>query len=335
MRGEGVHAAGVVICRDPLHYHTPVKRDTKGEAIITQYEGTLIADLGLLKMDFLGLRTLTVIAKALAAIEANHGVDIDIDDHPDGRRRHVRAAAARRHRRRVPGRVAGHAAACSRTSSRRCSPTSSPSSRCTARARWTTIPDFVERKHGRTPVTYYDDRLKPILEETYGAMVYQEQVMRISMEMAGFSAAKADKLRKAHGQEERATIIDALKPEFVEGAVERGYDKQARRAASGPTSRSSPSTRSTRATRPRTALITYQTAYLKAHYPLEFMAAVLTSYTGKTEEIVKYVAACNRARHPGAAAGREHLGHGLHGGAARASASGSPASAAWARASST
>ena len=91
VRGEGVHAAGVVICRDPLHLHTPLKRDTKGEPIVTQYEGTLVADLGLLKMDFLGLRTLTVLAKALAAIKENHGVEIDLDPIPDGRREGLQA----------------------------------------------------------------------------------------------------------------------------------------------------------------------------------------------------------------------------------------------------
>ena len=232
VRGEGVHAAGVVICRDPLHYHTPVKRDTKGESIVTQYEGTLIADLGLLKMDFLGLRTLTVHRQGARGDQG----EPRRRDRPRRRSRWTTRTRSRcyqrgRRRRRVPGRVAAACAAC-------CKHAQADRVRRHRRRRGAVPPGpdglasrtSSTRKHGRTPITYYDDRLKPILEETYGTMVYQEQVMRISMEMAGFSAAKADKLRKAHGQEERARSSTRCKPEFVEGAVERGYDKQARRA---------------------------------------------------------------------------------------------------------
>jgi len=113
------------------------------------------------------------------------------------------------------------------------------------------INDFVARKHGRSKVTYYDDRLRHILEETYGAIVYQEQVMRISMEMAGFPASKAEKLRKAMGKKIQQ-IMDQLYPEFIEGSVERGTARRSR-SRSGTTSRSSRSTPSTRVTQRRTA----------------------------------------------------------------------------------
>ena len=282
-RGEGVHAAGVVICRDPLHYYVPVKYDTKGGAVITQYDGPLVAESGLLKMDFLGLRTLTVIADAVRERRANPAwsstsTTIPLDDADD-----VRAAAAGRHRRRVPARVAGDAAAAQALS---------PDLRrhrrgagaLPARVRWsrawsTTSSTARTGKRGHL----LRRRLKPILEETYGAIVYQEQVMRIALEMAGFSAAKADKLRKAMGKKQ-PTCSRRSRATGSTGAAGATATTPSSPSACGRTSRSSPSTPSTRATRRPTALITIQTAYLKAHYPLEYMAAVLTSYTGKTDE---------------------------------------------------
>jgi DNA polymerase-3 subunit alpha len=291
VRGEGVHAAGVVICRDPLHFYTPVKRDTKNEAIITQYEGTLIAELGLLKMDFLGLRTLTVIAKALKGIQANHGVDIDIETIPvddpstfklyqkadtDGVFQ-VESAGMRNVLLTLKPTVFADIIAV--VALYRPGPMDS-------------IPDFVARKHGRTKITYYDDRIKPILEETYGAIVYQEQAMRITMEMGGFTAAKAEKLRKGMGKK-KMEIVDALEPEFMAGASERGYDlKVAKEVWTDIKKFGEYAFNKSHAA--AYALISYQTAYLKAHYPREFMAALLSSYTGKTEQIVKYVAACKR-----------------------------------------
>jgi DNA polymerase III subunit alpha len=294
VRGEGVHAAGVVICRDPLSMHTPIKRDTKGDAIVTQYEGTLIADLGLLKMDFLGLRTLTVIAKALAGIKANHGVEIDIDAIPmddvatfkllrrgdvDGVFQ-VESGGMRQLLKDLAPTVFADVAVL--VALYRPGPLQSGMTK-----------DYVERKHGRTRVTYYDERIKPVLSETYGTMVYQEQVMLISMEMAGFTAAKADKLRKAMGKKNRE-MIDALRKEFVEGAVAREYEKKIAETVYTDIEKFAEYAFN-KSHSAAYGLITYQTAYLKAHYPNEFMAAVLSSHTGKTESIVKYVAACNRS----------------------------------------
>jgi DNA polymerase III subunit alpha len=292
-RNEGVHAAGVVICPQPLHELVPVKKDTKG-SVITQYDGPTVAELGLLKMDFLGLRNLTVIADAVKQIEANHGVVIDPDDIPlDDPKTfellqrgdtagvfQVESAGMRALLKEL--KPTTYADIVAVLALYRPGPLGSGM-----------VKDFVERKNGKKPVTYYDERLKPILEETYGAIVYQEQVMRIAMTMSGFSAAEADKLRKAMGKK----LIDKLVPlekHWVEGAEANGYDprlaaklwadilpfaeyafNKSHSAAYG--------------------LITMQTAYLKAHYPLEFMAANLTSYQGKTDQIVKYVAECNRA----------------------------------------
>lgn len=292
VRGEGVHAAAVVICRDPLSYHTPVKLDTKGGAVITQYEGTVIAELGLLKMDLLGLRTLTVIAKAREAIRAARGVDIDIEALPmddpatfallqrgdtDGVFQ-VESPGMKNTLKQLKPTVFGDLVAV--VALFRPGPMEA-------------IPGFIARKHGQVPITYYDDRLRHILEETYGAIVYQEQAMRIAMEMAGFSAAKADKLRKGMGKK-IAAIVDALKPEFIAGSVANGYNE---RLAEGVWRDIEEFAKYAfnKSHAAAYALVAYQTAYLKAHYPTEYMAANLTSYMGKTETIVKYVAACNRA----------------------------------------
>jgi DNA polymerase-3 subunit alpha len=291
IRGEGVHAAGVVICGDPLHLHMPIKRDTKGEAIVSQYEGPIVAALGLLKMDFLGLRTLTVISKALEGIRVNHGVEIDIDriptDDPETFALYQRGD--------VDG-VFQVESGGMRGVLKTLKPTLLADIVAVVAlyrpGPMDSIPDFVARKHGRIPVTYYDDRLRPILQETYGAIVYQEQVMLIAMEMSGFSAAKADKLRKAMGKKS-ADVMGGLKQEFMDGAAANGFEaKTVKRLWDEIEKFARYAFNKSHAA--GYALISYQTAYLKAHYPREFMAAVLSSYSGKTESIVKYVAAARR-----------------------------------------
>jgi DNA polymerase-3 subunit alpha len=293
-RGEGVHAAGVVICRDPLHHYVPVKYDTKGGAVITQYDGPTVADMGLLKMDFLGLRTLTVIATAVRNIERTHAVKLVPDDLPlDDPKTfalmqrgdtsgvfQIESAGMRQLLKRMKPETFGDVVAI--LALYRPGPLKSGM-----------VDDFVDRKRGKRAVTYYDDRLKPILEETYGAIVYQEQVMRISMTMSGFSAAKADKLRKAMGKKQ-LDVLEALETDWVEGAAAGGYDpKLAQRMWADILPFAEYAFNKSHSA--AYGLLTMQTAYLKAHYPLEYMAAVLTSYTGRTDDIVKYVSECNRS----------------------------------------
>ncbi|MDZ4168516.1 MAG: DNA polymerase III subunit alpha [Coriobacteriia bacterium] len=293
-RGEGVHAAGVVICRDPLHHHVPIKYDTKGGAVITQYDGPTVAQMGLLKMDFLGLRTLTVIAKAVGNVARNHGITLVPDDFPLDDPQTFELLQK--------GDTAGVFQVESggmRQLLKRLQPT------CFADVvailalyrpgplKSGMVDDFVDRKNGKRAVTYYDERLKPLLEDTYGAIVYQEQVMRISMLMSGFSAGKADKLRKAMGKKQ-LEALEALEGDWTEGAAANGYDPEVAKkmwADILPFAEYAFNKSHSAAY----GLLTMQTAYLRAHYPLEFMAAVLTSYTGKTDEIVKYVAECNRS----------------------------------------
>lgn len=294
VRGEGVHAAGVVICRDPLHHYVPVKYDTKGGAVITQYDGPTVADMGLLKMDFLGLRTLTVIADAVKNVREAHGIELDPDalplDDPETFALLQRADTVGVFQVESPGmrqllkdlKPTTFADIVAVLALYRPGPLGSGM-----------VKDFVDRKHARKKVTYYDDRLKEILEETYGTVVYQEQVMRISMQMCGFSAAKADGLRKAMGKKLKDKLA-TFKIDWVEGAKANDYDpKLAEKmwADIEPFAEYAFNKSHSAAY----GMLTMQTAYLKAHYPLEYMAAVLTSYTGKTDKIVHYVAECNRA----------------------------------------
>jgi len=292
VRGEGIHAAGVVICPDPVYEYVPVKYDTKGKAVITQYDGPTVGDLGLLKMDFLGLRTLTVIADAIRNIETNHGVRIVADEIPFDDQEtfalYQRADTEGVFQVESPGMKAVL---------KNLEPTTLADIVAVVAlyrpGPMDSIPDFIARKHGKKRIAYYDERLKPILEETYGLMVYQEQAMRIAMEMAGFSGAKADKLRKGMGKKV-AAIMNALKAEFIAGSVARGYDRAlAERVWTDIEKFGEYAFNKSHAA--AYATLSYQTAYLKAHYPLEYMAAVLTSHQGKTENIVKYVAECNRA----------------------------------------
>jgi DNA polymerase-3 subunit alpha len=297
VRGEGVHAAAVVICRDPLHMHMPIKLDTKGEIVITQYGHKLVAKLGLLKMDFLGLRTLTVIAKALAAIQETHGVVIDIETIPmDDRKTYellrrgdvdgvfqVESGGMRQLLKDLkPTRFSDVAVL---VALYRPGPIQSGM-----------VKDFVARRHGRQAIVYYDDRIRHVLEETYGTLVYQEQVMRISMDMAGFPAAKAENLRKAMGKKDDDEMAK-WRADFIEGAVANDYDRKIAAQVYDDIQKFA-GYGFNKSHSAAYGLIAYQTAYLKAHYPREFMAAVLSSYSGKTEDIVKYVAACKRGGIP-------------------------------------
>lgn len=302
VRGEGVHASAVIICRDAVQEYVPVKYDTKGGDIITQYDGVTTADLGLLKMDFLGLRTLTVISKTRENIKNNYGIDIDMDaipfDDPKIFELFARGDTAGVFQVESEGMV---------SLLKRMRPDCySDIVAIIALFRpgpMQFIDDFIARKHGKKRVTYYDDRLKPILEETYGIMVYQEQVMRISTTMSGFSAGESDKLRKAVAKKKiklmQETVYDwsdgtreTMEEHWMNGAVRNGYERamaekiweEVKQFAQYAFNKSHAAAY---------GILTMQTAWLKAHYSHEFMAAVLTSYQGKTDRIVQYISSCN------------------------------------------
>lgn len=292
VRGEGVHACATIICRDPMSAHVPVKRDTKGGGIITQYDGHYTPDLGLLKMDFLGLRTLGVLSRACRNVETRFGTkvipeEIPIDDemsfelmrsgNMDGLFQVEGALYVSLFARLPPQRFSDIVASIALN---RPGPLESGM-----------VDDYVKVASGKTAIHYYDERLRPILEETYGTMVYQEQIMQISMAMSGFSAGKADKLRKAMGKK-KLDIMRQLQEDWNNGAVENGFSldiaKQiwddAEKFAKYAFNKSHSAAY---------AILVMRTAYLKAHYPNDFMAAVLSSYMGNTDRLIRYIASCN------------------------------------------
>ena len=224
IRNEGVHACATIICRDPMSDHVPLKRAAgKNDDVITQYDGHFTPELGLLKMDFLGLRTLGVLTRACRNVEARYGKhivpeDIPIDDekafelirsgNTDGLFQVESALYLSLFSKIPPHKFSDIVVAIALN---RTGPLESGM-----------VDDYVRAVRGEKEVTYYDDRLKPILEETYGSIVYQEQIMQISMEMCGFSAGKSDVLRKAIGKK-KIDIMRDLKEDWCDGAVKNDY----------------------------------------------------------------------------------------------------------------
>jgi DNA polymerase-3 subunit alpha len=297
IRGEGVHACATIICRDPMSDHVPVKRDTKGDIIITQYDGHYTPELGLLKMDFLGLRTLGVISRACRNIKATTGKEIvpeeiPIDDpeafrlmregNMDGLFQVEGALYVSLFSRLPPHKFSDIVASIALN---RPGPLESGM-----------VDDYIKVANGTTAIHYYDDRLRPILEETYGTMVYQEQIMQISMRMCGFSAGKADKLRKAMGKK-KIEIMRQLQQDWNEGAVENGFSLEVAKQIWADAEKFAKYAFN-KSHSAAYAIIVMRTAYLKAHYPHEYMAAVLSSYMNKNDRLVRYIASCNNSGIP-------------------------------------
>ncbi len=292
VRGEGVHACATIICRDPMSDHVPMKRDTKGGGIITQYDGHYTPDLGLLKMDFLGLRTLDVLSFACQNIKERFGVTIKPEEIPTDDEQAFKLMQAGNMDGLFQVESALYVSLFSRLPPTRFSDiVASIALNRPGPLESGMVDDYVETASGRTAVHYYDDRLRPILEETYGTMVYQEQIMQISMAMSGFSAGKADKLRKAMGKK-KLDVMRALQEDWNKGAVENGFSLEiakqiwndAEKFAKYAFNKSHSAAY---------AILVMRTAYLKAHYPNDYMAAVLTSYMGNTDRLIRYIASCN------------------------------------------
>jgi len=289
-RNAGVHAAGVVISPQPLKELVPLYRTNK-EEIVTQYDMNGLEKLGLLKMDFLGLTTLTLIHDALGLIEKHRGETVVIEDVPldDAATYQIFSKA-------FTSGIFQFESSGMRDILRRYQP-SRIEDLCALNALYRPGPiqggmvdDFIERKHGRRPVTYDFPELKELLEETYGVIVYQEQVMQIANRVAGFSLGEADILRRAMGKK-KAEEMAKQRERFMEGALARGHNKrkvekqfELMEQFAGYGFNKSHSA--------AYAYLAYITAYLKAHYPLDFMAALLTSETGNTAKVVKYINEC-------------------------------------------
>src|SRR6201987_1701438 len=297
VRGAGVHAAGVVMAPEPLTELVPVTR-TKDEAIVTSYDMKAVEKMGLLKMDFLGLTTLTVIDDCLKLIKKNRNEVLDLATIPlDDQTAYEQVF----HRALTSG-VFQFESGGMRDVLRRYKPTTVEDLTALnalyrpGPIQGGMIDDFIERKWGRKAVTYELPELETILRETLGVIVYQEQVMQIANLLAGYSLGEADLLRRAMGKknpEEMAKQRDR----FVSGAIEKGYpkDKVVRifdlmEQFAGYGFNKSHSA--------AYAILAYHTAYLKTHYPVEFMAALLTSEISKPENVVKYIKECREMNIP-------------------------------------
>lgn len=293
-RHASTHAAGVVIAPAPLTNFVPLYKSTKGE-ITTQYDMSWIEKIGLLKMDFLGLRTLTVIDDAMLAVEANKGTTLDWDRLGlEDRAVYDLFATAE-----TVG-IFQFESSGMRDYLRKLRPTEFEDLiAMNALYRpgpldMNMIDEYIARKHGNKPVEYYHPRIERVLKDTYGVIVYQDQVMQVAGALAGFSMAKADTLRKAMGKK-IPEMMDQMKREFIEGAVERDVPQKiaetvfefcATFARYG----------FNRAHSASYAMLAYRCAYLKSHYPIEFMAALMSSEMDNTDRIRVLMQECRRLK---------------------------------------
>jgi DNA polymerase III subunit alpha len=291
VRGAGVHAAGVVIAPRPLTDLVPLSR-SKNEEIVTAYDMKAVEKMGLLKMDFLGLTTLTVIHDCLKLISKNRGEKLDLATIPlDDQVTYEKVF----HRALTSG-VFQFESGGMRDVLRRYKPTSVEDLTALnalyrpGPIQGGMIDDFIERKWGRRKVEYELPPLETILKETLGVIVYQEQVMQIANALAGYSLGEADLLRRAMGKKDPAEMAKqrdrftsgAIEKKFPKDKVVRIFDLMEQFAGYGFNKSHSAAY----------AILAYQTAYLKTHYPIEFMAALLTSEISKPENVVKYITEC-------------------------------------------
>jgi DNA polymerase-3 subunit alpha len=291
VRNAGVHAAGVVISPEPLINLLPLHR-TKNDEIVTAFDMKAIEKMGLLKMDFLGLTTLTVVSDALQLIASRQGSPLDLttialDDRETYEKVFFKGLTSGVFQFESHG---------MRDVLRRYQPTSVEDLTALnalyrpGPIQGGMIDDFIDRKHGRKKVDYELPELEEILRETLGVIVYQEQVMQIANRLAGYSMGEADLLRRAMGKKQSEEMA-AQRERFVHGATERGFperkiihifDLMEQFAGYGFNKSHSAAY----------ALLAYHTAWLKTHHPVEFMAALLTSETGNTDKVVKYINEC-------------------------------------------
>jgi DNA polymerase-3 subunit alpha len=289
-RHASTHAAGVVIAPEPLTEFLPLYRGSKGE-ITTQYDMRNCEDIGLLKMDFLGLRTLTLIDNCRKMIARDLGVEIDLDTLPLDDRKSYELFS-----RGDTFGVFQFESEGMRDILRRFKPeklsdlTALNALYRPGPIRSGMIDDFIDRKWGKVSVRYEHPLLKPILEDTLGVIVYQEQVMQIASALAGFTLGEADILRRAMGKK-KAEVMQAQREKFMKGAsatripekkASKIFDLMEHFAGYG----------FNRSHSAAYALVAYQTAYLKANYPVYFMAALLTSEKTNTDKVVQYMNAC-------------------------------------------
>src|SRR5215213_40745 len=289
-RHASTHAAGVVISRDPLVQHVPLQRaggKSEGD-ITTQFPMAQLEELGLLKMDFLGLRTLTVLGKAVKLLQdAGHDISLETIPLDDANSYELLRRGE------TTGVFQLEGGSTSRMTVEVAPGHFDDLIALIRPGPMAMAPEYISRKHGRTPIEYVHPDVEPILRETYGVALYQEQVIRIANVLAGFSMAEGDGLRKAMGKK-LPEQMTKYKDRFISGCGERGIEKRLASDIFAMIERFAgygfPKAHSA-----AYAVIAAQTAYLKANYPVEFMAALLSSELGNTDRIVSLMAECRRA----------------------------------------
>ena len=295
VRGTGVHACGTIICRDDITDWVPVStaddKETGEKMLVTQYEGSVIEDTGLIKMDFLGLKNLSIMKDAVANIRRTKGIEVDVDTIPiDDKKTYelycegatlgtfqFESDGMQKHLRNLKPTVFEDLIAMNALY--RPGPMDY-------------IPDFIDRKHGRKPIEYDIPVMEKYLKDTYGITVYQEQVMLLSRLLADFTRGEADTLRKAMGKKILSKLME-LKPKFLKGGAANGHDKVVLekiwedwvKFASYAFNKSHATCYS---------WVAYQTAYLKANYPSEYMAALLSANLNSIEKLELYMSECSR-----------------------------------------
>ena len=291
-RNAGTHAAGVVISDEPAQHYLPLQK-TKEDGIITQYPKDDVEAIGLLKMDFLGLRTLTVINKTIDSIKTRHGVTVDFAtiDENDPQTYEMLSVGDSIGVFQLEG--SGLRAILKELKPNnlediialvalyRPGPLGSGM-----------VDDFIKRKHGEAEITYLDPKLEPILNTTYGVILYQEQVMQIASSLSGFTLGEADMLRRAMGKK-KPEIIAGYKTQFIDGAEKGGTSREVAQKVfelieyfAGYGFNKSHSA--------CYGVLAFQTAWLKAHYPKEFMAETMNSFIDRLDKVTFYIDECRR-----------------------------------------
>ena len=295
VRNTGIHACGFIICRDPISDHVPVSTADDPDfpdrkTAVTQYDGHVIESTGLIKMDFLGLKTLSQLKEACRIVKEAHGIDVDLDNIPiddpltyklyqEGRTVgtfQFESAGMRKYLKELHPTVFEDLIAMNALY--RPGPMGK-------------IPQFIKRKNGQEPITYDLDACEEYLRDTYGITVYQEQVMLLARKLAGFTRGESDTLRKAMGKKMK-DVITQMRPKFINGGIENGHDKKTLEKIWGEWEKFAEYAFN-KSHAACYSWVAYQTAYMKAHYPAEFMAALLTRGKDDVKEVTKLLEECH------------------------------------------